>query len=70
MVRSIWVSFDPGWKVNEESDRHELKHLSPRIATEEGMQIDVKDEHSKNAFRSIRISLESDSNVNEEIEEQ
>jgi hypothetical protein len=49
---------------------HEPKQESPIISTDDGMQIDRNDEQSRKAFDSIRISLESDSNVNEEMEEQ
>jgi hypothetical protein len=56
--------------VNEESDLQRAKQPSPRISTEEGIQIDFNDEHSENAAASIRISFEFDPNVNEEIEEQ
>jgi hypothetical protein len=35
----------------------------PRIVTEEGIQIDLSDEHPQNARASTRSSLEFDSNV-------
>jgi hypothetical protein len=43
-----------------------LKDDWQRIVTEEGMQIDVSEEHPWNAPDSIRSSLESDSNVKAE----
>jgi hypothetical protein len=64
------VSFDPDSNVNDESCVQCSKHFSPRISTEEGIQIDFSDEQRENEYRSIRFNLESDSNVNEEMEEQ
>jgi hypothetical protein len=52
--------------VNVESDRHEPKQKKPRIVIEEGIEIDLSDEHLENACDSIRLSLEFDSNVNVE----
>jgi hypothetical protein len=40
------------------------------ICNEAGRQIDFSDEHPENAFRSIRVSLEPESNVNDEIDSQ
>jgi hypothetical protein len=36
------------------------------LCKEAGRQIDRSDEHSKNEFASIRVSLERESNVNDE----
>jgi hypothetical protein len=56
------VEFDSN--VNVESDRQRLKQNLPRIVTEEGIQIDLSDEHPENASASIRSRVEFDSNVN------
>jgi hypothetical protein len=40
-----------------------LKQYSQIFSTEQGIQIDESDEHSKKAQRSMHDSLESDSNV-------
>jgi hypothetical protein len=37
---------------------HLQKHLEPRISTEFGIEIDGSDEDEKNAFGSIRCSVE------------
>jgi hypothetical protein len=44
------------------------KHRSPRLSTEEGMQIDESDEQEENADLAIEESLELDSNVTVERE--
>jgi hypothetical protein len=38
----------------------------PRIVREEGIQIDLSDEHPENTSASIRLRVEFDSNVNVE----
>jgi hypothetical protein len=38
------VSFDPDSNVNDESDLHHEKELSPTNSTEAGRQIDFSDE--------------------------
>jgi hypothetical protein len=42
---------------------HEEKHSEPRIAAEDGMQIDVSEEHSQKTTESIRVSSDGDSNA-------
>jgi hypothetical protein len=49
---------------------HKIKELSPRNSTDAERQIDVNDEHPRNAHFSIRVSFEPDSNVNEQSESQ
>jgi hypothetical protein len=48
--------------VIDESDVHLEKHLDPRISTLLGIKIDSSDEY-ENAFDSIRVNREFDSNV-------
>jgi hypothetical protein len=45
------------------------KHSLQRTSTDDGIQIDFKAAQPENAWPSIRVSFESDSNVNEEMEE-
>jgi hypothetical protein len=47
---------------------HDEKQPSPRNSTEAGREIDLNDEQEENAFASIRISFDPDSNVNDESE--
>jgi hypothetical protein len=63
---SIRVSFDPDSNVNDESDLHDEKELSPRNSTEAGRQIDCNDEQPYSARDPIRASFDPYSNVNEE----
>jgi hypothetical protein len=63
---AIRVSFDPDSNVNDESDLHPQKDLSPRNSTEAGRQIDFNDEQLQSAHDAIRVSFDPDSNVNDE----
>jgi hypothetical protein len=49
--------------VTVERDAQEEKHFSPRLSTEEGMQIDESDEQPRNVSSAIGESFEPDSNV-------
>jgi hypothetical protein len=49
--------------VNDDSEVQRARHDLPRIVTDDGIEIDLSDEQSENASASIRVSLESDSNV-------
>jgi hypothetical protein len=57
------VSFDSDSNVNDESDEHDEKELTPRNSTEAGRQIDFNDEQFWND--RIPISCSSDLNSNE-----
>jgi hypothetical protein len=46
------------------------KHLLQRISTDHGIQMDFNLPHLENAWLSIRVRFEPDSNVNDEREEQ
>jgi hypothetical protein len=53
-------------KVGEiESEEQDEKHFDPRISTFRGIKIDSSDE-DENAFNSIRVKCEFDSNVIDE----
>jgi hypothetical protein len=45
----------------DESDRHDEKHDDPRFSTFRGISIELSDEN-KNAFDTIRVNREFDSN--------
>jgi hypothetical protein len=64
------VSFEPDSNINDESDVHDKKELSPRNSSEAGRQIDFNDEQPESAFASIRVSLDPFSNVNDESDSQ
>jgi hypothetical protein len=51
--------------VIDESDSHSEKHFDPRISTCFGIIIDWSDEY-ENAYDSIRVKCEFDSNVIDE----
>jgi hypothetical protein len=51
--------------VIDESDVQKAKHFEPRISTFLGIKIDLSDE-CENAFDSIRVKREFDSNVIDE----
>jgi hypothetical protein len=51
--------------VIDESDSQNEKHSEPRISTLRGIRIDESDD-LENAFNSIRVKCESDSNVTDE----
>jgi hypothetical protein len=51
--------------VIDESDSQDEKHSDPRISTFRGIKIDSSDE-SENAYDSIRVNREFDSNVIDE----
>jgi hypothetical protein len=55
--------------VIDESDLQNEKHFDPSISTLLGIKIDSTDEY-ENAFDSIRVNRESDSNVIDEDESQ
>jgi hypothetical protein len=42
-------SLEPDSNVTVESFPQSLKHCEPRVLTDEGIQIDTKDEHPENA---------------------
>jgi hypothetical protein len=52
--------------VNDERHLHCEKDSSPRNSTDAGREIDLNDEQPENAFASIRVSFDPDSNVNDE----
>jgi hypothetical protein len=55
--------------VIDKSDSQFEKHFDPRISTFRGIKIDSSDE-SKNAYDSIPVKHEFDSNVIDESEKQ
>jgi hypothetical protein len=62
---SIRVSFESDSNSNDERDKQDEKHFSPRTLTYDATQIDFNALQPQNAFPSIRASCESDLNVNE-----
>jgi hypothetical protein len=60
---SIRFSFEPGPNVNDESDVHESKELSPRNSTEAGRQTDRNEENFENELPPISCSSDSYSNA-------
>jgi hypothetical protein len=53
----------------DESDSQDEKHFDPRISTLLGIKIDSSDD-AENAFDSIRVKCEFDSNVTDESDPQ
>jgi hypothetical protein len=60
---SIDETFDPGSNMTVESEVHSLKHFSPSLSTDAGIQIDESDEQCENAEAPMRESAQPDSNV-------
>jgi hypothetical protein len=65
-LASIRVSVDTDSNVNSESEVHPKKHSLLRTSTNAGMQIEHRDEHEQNAFRSICFNRHPGANVNEQ----
>jgi hypothetical protein len=59
----IIVSRDPDSNVKHESDLQPEKHPHPKILTDDGIQVDRRDEHEKNAVAPIRSRCDTGANV-------